>query len=196
MDDQNTGKQRVSLLAMQLPNYESRGSEIVIIKIRNKALLAKWLWHFSLEPDSLRHRIIVSKHGSLPFEWTTKGVKATFRNPLKDISFELATFLLIVLWGMVPKKVRFFIWQNLLGQVNTIDRLVRRTSLDGPFCCTLFQKAEEDLDHHFWDCQYARAVWSSFLRLLSINFAGMWSVRVTIEEFLLRQPFKDKRGVL
>ncbi|KAA0037079.1 suppressor of mec-8 and unc-52 protein-like protein 1 [Cucumis melo var. makuwa] len=45
------------------------------------------------------------------------------------------------------KKVRFFIWQVLLGQVNTVDRLVRRTPLVGPFYCMLCRKVEEDLDN-------------------------------------------------
>ena len=46
--------------------------------IRNISLLAKWLWCFYLESDSLWHRIIVSKHGPHPFEWTSLGVKGTF----------------------------------------------------------------------------------------------------------------------
>ena len=59
-----------------------------------------------------------------------------------------------VIWRIkIPKKVRFFIWQVLLGCVNTFDRLVRRrTSLMGFLCCILCRKAEEDLDHLFWGC--------------------------------------------
>ncbi|TYK04295.1 serine/threonine-protein phosphatase 4 regulatory subunit 3-like isoform X2 [Cucumis melo var. makuwa] len=95
------------------------------------------------------------------------------------------------------QEVRFFIWQVLLGRVNTVDRLVRkRTLFVGPFCCMLCQKAEEDLDHLFCDCQYARAVWSSFLQKSGVSFAGSRSVRVTIEEFLLHLSFKDERGFL
>ena len=54
-----------------------------------------------------------------------------------------------MIWRIkIPKKVRFFIWQVLLGRVNTLDRLVRgRTSFVGLFCCILCRKAEEDLDH-------------------------------------------------
>ena len=54
-----------------------------------------------------------------------------------------------VVWRIkVPKKVRFFIWQVLLGRVNTINKLVRRrTSLLGPFCCMLF---------HFVACFFKR----------------------------------------
>ena len=52
----------------------------------------------------------------------------------------------------VSKKVRFFIWQVLLGHADTMERLVRkRTSLVDLFCCMLCQKAEEDLVHLFWD---------------------------------------------
>ena len=53
------------------------GLEIDNLRIRNRALLAKWLWRFSLETDSLWHGIIVSKHDALPFEWSLKGVKST-----------------------------------------------------------------------------------------------------------------------
>ena len=44
-----------------------------------------------------------------------------------------------VIWRTkVPKKVRFFIWQVLLGRVNTIDGLVRRRSLLVGFFFLLF----------------------------------------------------------
>ena len=84
-------------------------------------------------------------------------------SPLKESVF-------YVVWRIeVPKKARFFIWQVLLGRVTIARRLVRRiTSLVGPFCCLLCQKAEEDLDHLIWDYQYVQTVWSSF-------FAGVWS---------------------
>lgn len=41
---------------------------------------------FSLEPDTLWHRITVG-NGTHSFEWTVKGVKDIHRNPWKDISF-------------------------------------------------------------------------------------------------------------
>lgn len=40
------------------------GLKIGNLRIRNRALLAKWLWCFALEPKSLWRRIIVSKHNS------------------------------------------------------------------------------------------------------------------------------------
>ena len=49
----------------------------------------------------------------------------------------------------VPKKVKFLIWLVFLGRVNTVDRLARRTSFVGAFCCMLCQKAEENLNHLF-----------------------------------------------
>lgn len=52
----------------------------------------------------------------------------------------------------IPKKIKFFIWQISLGQVNTLDRLAM-TSLMGSFCCILCWKVEEDLDHLLWNCQ-------------------------------------------
>ena len=40
----------------------SQGLELQNLRLRNKVLLAKWLWPFALELESLRQRIIVSKH--------------------------------------------------------------------------------------------------------------------------------------
>ena len=99
--------------------------------------------------------------------------------------------------GGLRFQVRFFIWQVLLGWVNTVDRLVRRrTSLVGPFCCLLCWKEEEDLDNLFWDSQFAWVVWSSFFQEFGISFAGTRSVRAMIEEFLLHSPFRDKGSFL
>ncbi|KAA0052767.1 hypothetical protein E5676_scaffold1856G00150 [Cucumis melo var. makuwa] len=65
----------------------------------------------------------------------------------------------------------------------------KRALLVNPFCCMLCRKAEEDLDHLFWDRHYAQAVWSSFLQVLGVSFAGSRSVRAKIEEFLLHLSF-------
>ena len=61
------------------------------LRLCNEALLAKWLWHFALEPEAFWSKIIVSKHGPHPSEWVVKGPKVhrTHRNPWKDISFSL-----------------------------------------------------------------------------------------------------------
>lgn len=68
------------------------GLEIGNLRIRNRGMMAKWLWRFHLERGSLWHKIILSKHGSHPFEWTMRDVKDTLQNPWNDISFELPTF--------------------------------------------------------------------------------------------------------
>ena len=72
----------------------------------------------------------------------------------------LELFVFDIVWRIkIPMKVRFFIWQVLLGRVSTGDRLVRRrTTLVEPLCCILCRKAEEDMNHLFWDCQYTRTV--------------------------------------
>ena len=64
-------------------SMSQEGLGIGNLRILNRALLAKWLLHFYLEPDSLWHKIIVSKHGFHPFEWTTKKVKGTFGHKRK-----------------------------------------------------------------------------------------------------------------
>lgn len=61
----------------------TRGVKAQNLRLRNKALLAKWLWWFSSKLESLWHRIIVSKHSPHPFERLSKGVKGTFWNSWK-----------------------------------------------------------------------------------------------------------------
>lgn len=75
--------------------------------------------------------------------------KSLFSHLLDPFSYSESVFD-VVCKAKVPMKVRFFIWQVLLGHVNTVNRLVRkRTLLVGLFCCMLCRKAEEDLDHFF-----------------------------------------------
>ena len=68
--------------------------------------------------------------------------------------------------------------------------------LVGPFCCMMCRKVEEDLDYLFWDCQFARVVWCSFLQEFDVSFAGLCSISATIEKFLLQPPFKEKGSFL
>ncbi|TYK08233.1 Electron transfer flavoprotein-ubiquinone oxidoreductase [Cucumis melo var. makuwa] len=75
------------------------GLEPSNLRIRNKALLANWLCRFTLEPESLWHRIIVSKPGIHPFEWMEKRVKVTHQNPGILLSFQHFLISLITLWG-------------------------------------------------------------------------------------------------
>lgn len=87
---------------------------VVALRMRNKDLLAKGLWHFSSKPNSLWHRIIVSKHAPHPFEWLTKGIKGTYRNQWKDISKELRAFVLWVRCGVGDGKATYF-WEDHWG---------------------------------------------------------------------------------
>ena len=62
------------------------------------------------------------------------------------------------------------------------------------FCCLLCWIAEEDLDHLYRECHFARSVWCSFLLEFGVSFVILRSIRATIEEFLLHQPFNEKGG--
>ena len=95
-----------------------------------------------------------------------------------------------------PRKLGSLSGKSCLG-ILWIGLLGRGLRLSAHFCCILCRKAEEDLDHLFWDCHYVRAaMWSSFLPEFGICFAGSRSVKETIEELLLHLPFKDKEGFL
>lgn len=66
------------------------------------------------------------------------------------ILFPLEVPVFSAIWRTkIPRKVKFFTWQVLLGCVNTLDRLVKKMrSLVTPSCCILCQKVEENLDHN------------------------------------------------
>lgn len=60
---------------------------------RNDALLAKWLWRFAKELDSLCHLVISSKYAFLPFGWD---------------SILNGIILLFCLWRIIEKSTLFF----------------------------------------------------------------------------------------
>lgn len=65
-----------------------------------------------------------------------------------------------LIWRLkIPRKMRFFTWQVLHGCISMPDRLVKKMpSLVWLFCCILFRKVEEDLDHILWYCDFAKRV--------------------------------------
>ncbi|XP_062075937.1 uncharacterized protein LOC133780072 [Humulus lupulus] len=71
------------------------------LKERNEAFLLKWLWRFSLECNSLWHKVVLSHYGRAENLWDTKVVERFFvRGPWKDISSLYGEYL-----GLVHFKV-------------------------------------------------------------------------------------------
>lgn len=70
--------------------------------------------------------------------------KSSFRNLVDPSTVVRSVF--DILWRLkILKKVRFFVW---LGRVHTMDKVLRKFSLlTKPFCCILYRKAKENLDH-------------------------------------------------
>ena len=52
----------------------AKGFDIGILRVRNMTLLAKWLWRFYYEADSLQHKVIVSKYAPHVWDWIDGGV--------------------------------------------------------------------------------------------------------------------------
>lgn len=96
----------------------------------------------------------------------------------------------------IPKKIEFFIWQVLLGRMNTLGRLAKKMpSLMGPSCRILCQKAGKHLDHLLWDCQLATFVWSQFFQEFNLQFAGQRRICATIKDLLGRKASSYGLGV-
>ena len=79
-----------------------RGLGIGNIRAKNTYLLAKWIWQFYIKANTLWYKVIVSKYRPHPFDWSSKGLKGTSRNPWKAISskFLLILVLFIMRLGM------------------------------------------------------------------------------------------------
>ena len=73
---------------------EEGGLGLGNLRNRNVALLAKWLWRFPLEPNSLWHKVIKSKYGMVPNGWDANcPSRGSSRCPWSDISAGSPSFL-------------------------------------------------------------------------------------------------------
>lgn len=80
---------------------------------RNKALIAKLLWRFPLESDSLWGKVIKSKYGLRDNGWDTlSSSRVTFRSPWKFIASCLGVFEEHVYFKVgVGDRIRF--WEDV-----------------------------------------------------------------------------------
>lgn len=70
------------------------GLGIGSLRLRNEALLAKWLWHFFMGSCSLWHEIIVSRYGPYPFDSGTMVVLIDYLKVLgKKLCVDFPPFL-------------------------------------------------------------------------------------------------------
>lgn len=54
---------------MVLKPLDILGLSIKSLGLHNEAVLAKWLWHFFMKPNTLWLKMIVSKYDPYPFVW-------------------------------------------------------------------------------------------------------------------------------
>ncbi|CAH9135346.1 unnamed protein product [Cuscuta epithymum] len=63
------------------------------------------------------------------------------------------------LWELeVPPKFKYFVWQVLDGSLPTVDNL-RKKGVQITEECKLCGREAENLEHVFWECEYAHEVW-------------------------------------
>ncbi|TYK06495.1 ACT11D09.5 [Cucumis melo var. makuwa] len=141
--------------------------------------------------------IIVSKHGSHPFEWITRGVKGTFRNPWKDISIELPTFsrFVLVAWGMGNDRCDLSSFLTQGGFTVRVGRRDAHVWIPNPsrgFSCDSLFWLLDPTPPSIFDVVMRTKV----LKKVRFSFACSRSVRVTIKEFLLHPHFSDEGGFL
>ena len=84
------------------------------------------------------------------------------------------------IWKMkIPLKIKIFAWYLRRGVVLTKDNLVRRNWQGSTKCC--FCHHEETIKHLFFECQFARSIWSTIQVASSLyppssvtNIFGNW----------------------
>ncbi|KAB2635258.1 hypothetical protein D8674_025792 [Pyrus ussuriensis x Pyrus communis] len=77
-----------------IKSKEEGGLGVGNLRNQNEALLAKWLWRFPKEPNSLWHKVIRSKYGMQDNGWNANPpLRGSSRSPWKDISCGLQSFL-------------------------------------------------------------------------------------------------------
>ncbi|XP_057770894.1 uncharacterized protein LOC130990686 [Salvia miltiorrhiza] len=73
-----------------------------------------------------------------------------------------------VLWGnwiwerFIPERRSIVCWRVIHQRLPTVDNLIRR-GIQGPNRCALCGKAEESINHLFWDCEMIKPIWGEFL---------------------------------
>ena len=76
-----------------IKSKEEGGLGVGNLRKRNEALLAKWLWRFPKESNSLWHKVIRSKYGLQDNGWDANpSMRVSSRSPWKDISYGLQSF--------------------------------------------------------------------------------------------------------
>ncbi|EXB99413.1 hypothetical protein L484_016389 [Morus notabilis] len=88
---------------------EVGGLGIGNMRKRNQALLAKWLWRFPLEFDSLWYRVVAGKDGLA--QNTGEASRVTFRCPWKSIQSAFVGFSQQVRWKVGSREIVRF-WED------------------------------------------------------------------------------------
>lgn len=61
---------------------------------------------------------------------------------------------------VVPLKINFFAWRFIQNRIPLAKNLVSRGVNLGSICCPFCQNSEEEINHVFFDCWFARNMWS------------------------------------
>lgn len=120
-DNQEDGEVK-SLVAWDIVTRSKQkgGLGIGNLKLKNVALLVKWLWRFPLEQDALWARVIRSKYGLQPNGWDSNLLtRGSFRNPWKFISPGLNYFLQNVKL-QVGNGTKIFFWKDNGVKMNRV----------------------------------------------------------------------------
>ena len=157
------------------------------------------IWCRSLRPhDRTEHsllmkiinRAVLHKDGLDQLIWTPSKLGAfsvkSFTMELAQMSNSGSYDAFKGLWkGLVPFRIEIFVWFVLLGRINTKAKLgklglIPRSESDCIFC----RESEEDTNHLFMDCRFAKEIWLWWLQLWHIS----WVFPSSISELYIQWP--------
>lgn len=89
------------------------------------------------------------------------------------------------------KKVKFFVWQVLLGKYNMMDCVQRDLSfLVGPHCFILYRCTIDDFDHMLQRCQFGSLLWDRDLKQFWVSLTRSRDCASFFHEVLLFPPLR------
>ncbi|KAK9029250.1 hypothetical protein V6N11_026371 [Hibiscus sabdariffa] len=87
---------------------------------------------------------------------------------INEVDFDLG-----VVWGsLAPFKVECFVWELLLGQILTRLELVKMGfNVNEVYNCGLCGASDEYMEHLFFNCKYAQAIWHKWCNIWELRIA-------------------------
>ncbi len=123
------------------------------------------------------NQLLSSAGDSLHWRWNISGLFSTRNAYLFLVCSGVRDCKIPFIWkAKVPLRVKVFLWLAARTRILTADTLARR-GWQGPSICVLCSRSEENLEHIFFSCTYAKALWQRMLSRLPLAMVQLTPTR-------------------